>query len=47
MVGDRVDFAPDAVLVVIDGIGLAMAIHRWRIARPRRAESGSPPPTVT
>lgn len=35
MVGNRVYLALNACLVVTNGIGLAVAIHRWLIARSR------------
>src|ERR1700677_4953006 len=35
MVGNRVYFALNACLVVTNGIGLVVAIHRWQVGRAR------------
>ena len=37
MVGNRVYFALNACLVVTNGIGLAVAIHRWHVGRSRQS----------
>src|ERR1700678_1183561 len=42
MVGNRVYFALNACLVVTNGIGLVVAIHRWQVGRSRRS-TGFPP----
>ena len=38
MVGNRVYFALNACLVVTNGIGLAVAIHRWRVGQPAETQ---------
>jgi hypothetical protein len=38
MVGNRVYFALNACLVVTNGIGLAVAIHRCLVAKPRQRD---------
>jgi hypothetical protein len=42
MVGNRVYFALNACLVVTNGIGLAVAIHRWQVGRSRQGAGTAP-----
>jgi hypothetical protein len=44
MVGNRVYFALNACLVVTNGIGLAVAIHRWQVGRSRQSTVHPPIP---